>query len=90
MIGLALWRARIGLFIPQSTCPGRQLLVHHVEKLLLNEEILHLLLMLVISVAFKPKMLAGDLDMSAGGRKKQSKYINEAFPVKLSQYLIRW
>ena len=75
MICIVQWRARIGLFVPKSTCPRRELLVRPVEKRSLNVDVVHLLLTLVMSsVTSKAKMLTGDEDTKADHRQKHSKY----------------
>ena len=89
MICTAQWRARIGLFVPKSTCPRRELLERHVQKRSLNVDVLHLLLTLVMSsVTCKAKMLAGDVDTKADHRKKHSKYKGTIYTVskKISGY----
>ena len=77
MIDIALWRARIGLFVPKSTCPRRQLLVLPVERRSRHVDVVHLLLALAISVTNKLKMLAvaEDVDRNGGELKKQSKHM---------------
>ena len=81
MISLELWRARIGLFVPKSTCPRRELLVaRYKSKRWLDVDVVRLLLTLVISsVTSKPKMLAGDVDTNAELRQNQSKCTNSNF-----------
>ena len=77
MISLELWRARIGLFVPKSTGPWRELLlVRHQGKRWLHVDLVRLLLTLVISsVTSKPKMLDGDVHTNADhGQKQFSKY----------------
>ena len=75
MISLALWRARIGLFVPKSTGPWRELLAdRHEHKHSFHVYALSLLLALVMSsVTLKPKILVGNVDTSGRHRKKQSK-----------------
>ena len=75
MICTAQWRARIGLFVPKSTCPRRELLVRHVEKLSPDVDVVHLLLTLVMSsVTSKAKMLVGDVHTNADHQQNHSKY----------------
>ena len=81
MIDLSLWRARIGHFVPKSSCPRRELLVRHVEKRSLNVDVLlNILLTLVISsVTSTPEMLTEDVDANADHQQKQSKYTQKNF-----------